>query len=64
VTWINGVKVAGAPAKYNQVGILKIGPAKARNVLLHSQGGWMISSPSRKRRSVELPATASAVNAG
>jgi hypothetical protein len=38
LTWINGVKVAGTPAKYNRVGIFKIGPAKARNVLVLNPG--------------------------
>ena len=38
VTWIDGVKAAGTPAKYNKVGILKIGPAKARNVLVLNPG--------------------------
>jgi hypothetical protein len=38
LTWINGVKVAGTPAKYNRVGILKIGPAGARNVLVLNPG--------------------------
>ena len=38
VTWIDGLKVAGAPAKYEKVGILKLGPAKARNVLVLNPG--------------------------
>ena len=38
VTWIDGLKVAGTPAKYDKVGILKIGPAKARNVLVLNPG--------------------------
>src|SRR4051794_14613122 len=38
VTWIDGVKAAGTPARYNKVGILKIGPAKARNVLVLNPG--------------------------
>src|ERR1700754_285006 len=38
VTWLDGVKVAGTPAKYNRVGILEIGPAKARNVLVLNPG--------------------------
>ena len=38
LTWIDGVKAAGTPAKYNKVGILKIGPARARNVLVLNPG--------------------------
>lgn len=38
LTWIDGVKVAGTPAKYNRVGILRIGPATARNVLVLNPG--------------------------
>jgi pimeloyl-ACP methyl ester carboxylesterase len=38
VTWIDGVKVAGTPSEYNRVGILKIGRAKARNVLVLNPG--------------------------
>lgn len=35
---IAGVKSAGTPAKYNKVGILKIGSAKAKNVLVLNPG--------------------------
>jgi pimeloyl-ACP methyl ester carboxylesterase len=35
---IAGVEVAGTPAKYDKVGILKIGSAKARNVLVLNPG--------------------------
>src|SRR4051794_17483671 len=35
---IAGFKSPGTPAKYNKVGILKIGPAKARNVLVLNPG--------------------------
>ncbi|MDX6703637.1 MAG: hypothetical protein QOF26_3863 [Baekduia sp.] len=35
---IDGLKVAGTPAKYDKVGILKIGAAKARNVLVLNPG--------------------------
>jgi pimeloyl-ACP methyl ester carboxylesterase len=35
---IAGLKVAGTPAKYDKVGILKIGAAKARNVLVLNPG--------------------------
>jgi hypothetical protein len=38
LTWIDGLNVAGTPAKYNKVGILKIGPANARNVLVLNPG--------------------------
>jgi pimeloyl-ACP methyl ester carboxylesterase len=35
---IDGLEVAGTPAKYDKVGILKIGSAKARNVLVLNPG--------------------------
>jgi pimeloyl-ACP methyl ester carboxylesterase len=35
---IDGLKVAGTPAKYDKVGILKIGASKARNVLVLNPG--------------------------
>src|ERR1700712_4945219 len=35
---IAGLKVAGTPAKYDRVGILKIGSAKAKNVLVLNPG--------------------------
>ena len=35
---IGGVKSAGTPAKYNKVGILKIGSAKAKNILVLNPG--------------------------
>src|SRR5262245_22549518 len=35
---IPGVKVAGTPAKYDKVGILEIGSAKARNILVLNPG--------------------------
>ena len=35
---IKGVKSPGTPAKYNRVGILKIGPKNARNVLVLNPG--------------------------
>ncbi len=35
---IAGVEPSGTPAKYNKVGILKIGPAKARNILVLNPG--------------------------
>ena len=35
---IDGYKSPGTPAKYNKVGILKFGPAKARNVLVLNPG--------------------------
>jgi pimeloyl-ACP methyl ester carboxylesterase len=37
-TRIAGVKVAGTPAKYDKVGILKVGSPKARNVLVLNPG--------------------------
>ena len=38
VTWIPGFRVAGTPAVYDRVGILKIGPASAKNVLVFEPG--------------------------
>jgi pimeloyl-ACP methyl ester carboxylesterase len=38
VTWMTGFKSAGTPAKYNKVGVIKVGPAKARNVLVLEPG--------------------------
>lgn len=35
---LNGFKSPGTPAKYNKVGILKVGPSKARNVLVLNPG--------------------------
>jgi hypothetical protein len=34
VTWMHGFAAPGTPAKLNRVGVLKIGPASARNVLV------------------------------
>jgi pimeloyl-ACP methyl ester carboxylesterase len=56
VTWLPGVKAASTPAKYDKVGVIKVGPAKAHNVLVlepgTSAGGsyfiplaqWIVSS--------------------
>ena len=38
VTWMPGFKAPGTPAKYNKVGVLKVGPAKAKNVLVLEPG--------------------------
>jgi hypothetical protein len=38
VTWIAGFRVPGTPARYNRVGIVKIGPASAKNVLVFEPG--------------------------
>ena len=38
VTWMPGFKAAGTPAKYDKVGVIKVGPAKARNVLVLEPG--------------------------
>src|SRR5688500_13918398 len=35
---IAGVESAGTPARYDRVGILKVGPARARNVLVLNPG--------------------------
>ena len=34
VTWMPGFKAPGTPAKYNKVGVIKVGPASAKNVLV------------------------------
>jgi pimeloyl-ACP methyl ester carboxylesterase len=38
VTWIPGFQVPGTPARYNRVGILRIGPPSAKNVLVFEPG--------------------------
>jgi pimeloyl-ACP methyl ester carboxylesterase len=38
VTWIKGFAAPTTPAKYNKVGVIKIGPAKAKNVLVLAPG--------------------------
>ena len=38
VTWMPGFKAPGTPAKYNKVGVIKVGPAKAKNVLVLEPG--------------------------
>jgi pimeloyl-ACP methyl ester carboxylesterase len=38
VHWMSGFKAPGTPAKYNRVGILKVGPARAKNVLVLEPG--------------------------
>jgi pimeloyl-ACP methyl ester carboxylesterase len=38
VTWMAGFTAPGTPAKYNQVGVIKIGPASAKNVLVLEPG--------------------------
>lgn len=38
VHWMHGVSSPGTPAKYDKVGVLKIGPANARNVLVLEPG--------------------------
>jgi hypothetical protein len=38
VTWIKGVRAAGTPTRYDKVGILKIGPSRAKNVLVFNPG--------------------------
>jgi pimeloyl-ACP methyl ester carboxylesterase len=38
VTWMQGFAAAGTPAKYDKVGVLKVGPASARNVLVLEPG--------------------------
>jgi hypothetical protein len=38
VAWMTGVRSPGTPAKYDKVGVLKIGPASAKNVLVLEPG--------------------------
>lgn len=38
VTWMPGFSAPGTPAKYDRVGVLKIGPSKAKNVLVLEPG--------------------------
>jgi hypothetical protein len=38
VTWMRGYPAPGTPARYNRVGVLKIGPARAKNVLVLEPG--------------------------
>jgi len=38
VTWMAGYAAPGTPAKYNRVGIVKVGPATAKNVLVIEPG--------------------------
>jgi pimeloyl-ACP methyl ester carboxylesterase len=38
VTWMQGFDAPGTPAKFNKVGVLKIGPSTAKNVLVLEPG--------------------------
>jgi pimeloyl-ACP methyl ester carboxylesterase len=38
VTWMPGSTAPGTPSKYNKVGVIKVGPAKAKNVLVLEPG--------------------------
>jgi pimeloyl-ACP methyl ester carboxylesterase len=38
VTWMRGFAAPGTPAKYNKVGIIKVGPRSAKNVLVLEPG--------------------------
>jgi hypothetical protein len=38
VRWLPGVKAPGTPARYDKVGVLKVGPSNARNVLVLEPG--------------------------
>ncbi|HEY1636447.1 MAG TPA: hypothetical protein VGF64_16935, partial [Acidimicrobiales bacterium] len=38
VTWMSGFAAPGTPAKYNQVGVIKVGPSSAKNVLVLEPG--------------------------
>ena len=38
VTWMRGYAAPGTPAKYNKVGVIKVGPSGAKNVLVLEPG--------------------------
>jgi hypothetical protein len=38
VSWMRGVSSAGTPARYDRVGVIKVGPKSARNVLVLEPG--------------------------
>src|ERR1035437_3535698 len=38
VTWMQGFAAPGTPAKYDKVGIIKVGPSSAKNVLVLEPG--------------------------
>jgi hypothetical protein len=38
VTWMRGARAPGTPAGYDRVGVLRIGPRAARNVLVLEPG--------------------------
>ena len=38
VTWMAGFRAPGTPARYDKVGVIKVGPASARNVLVLEPG--------------------------
>jgi hypothetical protein len=38
VSWMRGVRAPGTPARYDRVGVLRIGPRTARNVLVLEPG--------------------------
>jgi pimeloyl-ACP methyl ester carboxylesterase len=38
VTWMRGYAAPGTPAKYNKVGVIKVGPSTAKNVLVLEPG--------------------------
>ena len=37
-TWLSGFKSPGTPARYNKVGVLKVGPKSAKNILVLNPG--------------------------
>ena len=38
VSWMPGLRSPGTPARYNKVGVIKVGPARAKNVLVLEPG--------------------------
>jgi hypothetical protein len=43
VAWMKGFAAPGTPAKYNTVGVIKIGPTSAKNVLVLEPGGKVVA---------------------
>src|SRR5438270_13505440 len=61
VTWMKGFSAPGTPGKYNKVGVIKVGPATAKNVLVLMPGTsagsayfvpfaqWLVSEQRRRQ---------------
>ena len=58
VQWMNGFDAPGTPARFDKVGVLKFGPASARNVLVLNSGtsaGSAYFGPMARTLVEELP---------